>query len=74
MIIYLVERPKDNVLVTIMKNKNDNTYSYINLSKEHICPCRFNSIEDALSDMDNKIKSGEILRYREIRSVNYGFI
>lgn len=74
MIIYLVERPKDNVLVTIMKNKNDNTYSYINLSKEHICPCRFNSIEDALSDMNNKIKSGEILRYREIRSVNYGFI
>lgn len=34
-----------------MKNKIDNTYSYINLTKQHICPCKFNSIEDALEDL-----------------------
>ena len=50
--IYKVIRPKDTVLVTILKNKNDNTYSYVNLTKEHICPCRFNSIEEAINDMD----------------------
>lgn len=61
--IYYVQRPNDWVLVTIMKNKNDNTYSYINLTKKHICPCRFKSIEDALDDMNKKIKTGEVISY-----------
>lgn len=60
---YLVERPNENVVVTILKNKSDNTYSYVNLTKEHICPCRFVSEEEALHDMDQKIESGEILCY-----------
>ena len=60
---YLVERPNGNVVVSILKNKSDNAYSYVNLTKEHICPCRFVSEEEALRDMDQKIESGEILRY-----------
>lgn len=61
--LYLVERPNGNVVVTILRNKSDNTYSYVNLTKGHICPCRFVSEEEALHDMDQKIKSGEILHY-----------
>ena len=60
---YLVERPNGNVIVTILSNKSDHTYSYVNLTKGHICPCRFASEEEALHDMDQKIKSGKILRY-----------
>ena len=60
---YLVERPNGNVVVAILRNKSDNTYSYVNLTKGHICPCRVVSEEEALHDMDRKIKSGEILRY-----------
>ena len=60
---YLVERPNGNVIVTILSNKSDHTYSYVNLTKGHICPCRFASEEEALHYMDQKIKSGEILRY-----------
>ena len=30
---WLVERLKDEVVVTIMKNKLDGTYSFINLTK-----------------------------------------
>lgn len=60
---YLVERPNGNVIVTILSNKSDHTYSYVNLTKGHICPCRFASEEEALHDMDQKIKSVEILRY-----------
>lgn len=60
---YLVERPNGNVIVTILSNKSDHTYSYVNLTKGHICPCRFASEEEALHDMVQKIKSGEILRY-----------
>ena len=64
---WLVERPKDEVVVTIMKNKLDGTYSFVNLTKEHICPCKFESVDDALKDIDEKINSGEVIRYFELR-------
>lgn len=60
---YLVTRPNDTVEVLLMQNKNDHTYSYVNLTKGHICPCRFLSVEDAIKDMDNLIEKGEIIRY-----------
>lgn len=64
---WLVKQPKDEVVVTIMKNKLDGTYSFINLTKEHICSCKFESADDALKDIDEKIKSGEVIRYFELR-------
>ena len=41
--IYKITRITDIVYVTILKNKIDNTYSFVNLSKEHICTCKFKS-------------------------------
>lgn len=64
---WLVNRPKDEVVVAVMKNKVDNTYSFINLTKEHICPCKFKSIDDALKDMDERVENGEINYYFELR-------
>lgn len=64
---WLVNRPKDEVVVAVMKNKVDSTYSFINLTKEHICPCKFESIDDALKDMDEKVENGEINYYFELR-------
>lgn len=61
--IYLVRRKSGNVVVSIMRNKSDNTYSFVNLTKNHICPCRFDSVEDAVKDMDEKILNGEIIGY-----------
>ena len=63
---WLVERPHDSVVVTIMRNKSDNTYSFINLTKGHICSCRFDSVDDALKDMDKQIAEGKILKYTTI--------
>lgn len=63
---WKVIRPDDTVIVTILKNKNDGTYSYINLTKGHICPCRFGSIEEALNDMNVLQKQGRILSWEEL--------
>lgn len=63
---WLVKRQHDKVIVTIMKNKSDGTYSFINLTKEHICPCKFNSIDEALKDMDKLKDCGKILNYNEL--------
>lgn len=34
--VYLVIREKDSVIVSIMFNKLDHTYSFVNLTKGHI--------------------------------------
>ena len=63
---WLIRREEDDVVVTILKNKADNTYSFVNLTKEHICPCRFKCIEDAISDMERQKENGKIIRYFEV--------
>lgn len=63
---YLVKRNKGNVLVTILKNKSDNTYSFVNLTKGHICTCRFKTEEEAIQDLQSKVESGEIIGYEAI--------
>ena len=45
------------VNVLILKHKNTETYSYINLTKGHICPCKFNSVEEAIKDLENYIRN-----------------
>lgn len=70
--IYLVQRKSGNVIVSIMRNKSDNTYSFVNMTKGHICPCRFKSIEDAVKDMDEKILNGEIVGYFKLDDMKNG--
>ena len=74
---WLVKRENGNVIVTILRNKEDNTYSYVNLTKGHICPCRFNSVEEALGDMDKKIEEGTILSYKKLeedKELEYAYL
>lgn len=40
-------------IVMILPYKDTNKYSYVNLTKGHICPCVFSSIEEALKDLKN---------------------
>ena len=65
--IYKITRITDIVYVTILKNKIDNTYSFVNLSKEHICPCKFN---DALKDLRQQFEEGKIVIVDEIGTVS----
>ena len=59
MLIYQVIRPKDTVDEALIKHKIDGKLSYVNLTKGHICPCKFDSVKDALADMDKQILEGE---------------
>lgn len=63
---YCIVRPDDVVLVLLLINKNDKTYSFINLTKGHICSCRFNSIEDAENDLNAYIKLGKVEWWKKI--------
>lgn len=64
--IYHVIRNKGDVFVSIMFNKSDKSYQFVNLTKGHICSCRFKTVEDAINDMQSKKDSGEIIDFIEI--------
>lgn len=51
-----VKRTNGDVVVQICRNKSDNTYSFVNLTKNHICECRFSTVDEAIEDM-NKYKN-----------------
>lgn len=50
--------------IMICRNKSDNTFSFVNLSKSHICTCKFDTIEDALKDL---YETEEVLHYAFIK-------
>lgn len=66
---YIVKRPKDTVEVLILPNKDGSGYQYVNLSKGHICPCKFETEYMAVMDMMNKVESGEIESFEELPDV-----
>lgn len=49
--------------VLLLKNKESDSYSFVNLTKEHICPCKFDSIADGIRDLEKYIKEGKIISY-----------
>lgn len=48
-----VKRQYDIVKVCLMKHKTGG-WSFINLTKKHICPCIFNSVGEAIEDLINQ--------------------
>lgn len=62
--VYFVRRPEnDDVVVFVMLNRVDNKYHFVNLTKGHICECAFDTVEDALEDMEKLKNEGKILEY-----------
>lgn len=57
---YVKRNGKDDVIVSIMYNKADNKYHFVNLSKNHICACGFETTEEAIADMEQRKNNGSI--------------
>ena len=49
----ILYKDKKISIVTILPHKDTGKYSYVNITKGHICPCQFDSAEDALKDLEN---------------------
>lgn len=61
---FIVKKPDgEESVVVIFKNKSDGTYSFVNLTKEHICSCKFKTIEEAIQDMNDRLRKGLIESY-----------
>lgn len=61
--IITVVRPKDTVKVSILYDKNTNKYAFVNLTKGHICSCRFASEVEALADLERHRQQGKVLSW-----------
>lgn len=59
---YIFKR-NETLDVLLLPHKGTNMYSFVNLSKGHICPCLFPSIDAAIADLDDRQKRGLILKY-----------
>lgn len=64
--LYCVKKNTGNVIVAIMYSRSDNKYHFVNLTKDHICECGFESIEAAIYDMELKRLNGELIDYFKI--------
>ena len=61
---FIVKKPDgEESVVVIFRNKSDGTYSFVNLTKEHIYSCKFKTIDEAIQDMNDRLKKGLIESY-----------
>lgn len=55
MIQFNVHRRDGNFRVAILIFKSDHKYSFVNLTKGHICPCKFDSEEAAVEELTSQV-------------------
>lgn len=64
--LYLVIRKKGNVVVSIMFNRYNGSYHFVNLTQGHICSCEFETVSDAIADMQTKKDNADIIDFIHI--------
>lgn len=57
----IVSRTDGEVTVALLPHKDGSGWSFVNLSKGHICPCKFTSKEEGMADLDVQPK---VLNYK----------
>ena len=63
-IMFRVHKKSGDAVVLLLPSKEKPVYySFVNLTKGHICPCKFESIAAAIEDMESKKIAGEIISY-----------
>lgn len=61
---FLVLKSDSSVAdVILLRHKGTEQYSFVNLTKGHICSCRFDTVEEAIKDMEARKNQGKILNY-----------
>ena len=54
--------------ILLLKHKTFQGYSFVNLTKGHICPCVFKTEEEALNDLEKYKQSCKIINYETMDS------
>lgn len=62
-VIIVTKNNGTKCVCTIMRHKFTKKYSFVNITKGHICSCEFNTQEEAIEDLYNKYNNKEIAQY-----------
>ena len=61
--IYKNKTTKNTVICMLIPSKDNSYYSFVNISKGHICKCKFKTYEDGIEDLNNQVRLGKVLSY-----------
>jgi hypothetical protein len=64
--VFHIKRPNDEIEVVLVKYREEDKFSFVNLTKGHICPCIFKSENEAIEDLNKYKRLGKIIDYYEI--------
>lgn len=59
-ILYINKPDGNDYIVLLMQHKITREWSFVNLTKEHICPCKFKTYEEAIDDLEQHVKDGRV--------------
>lgn len=65
MLRYLVVRDFDNEEVLLLPQKDGSGWTYVNITKGHICPCKFATIEEALIDCTSRSNVKQMIKLED---------
>lgn len=54
MYIKVNRRNRQDCIVMLCKDRATEKWCFVNLTTEHVCDCRFDSIDDAIADMEKR--------------------
>ena len=54
MYIKVIRRNRPDSIVMLCKDRATKKWCYVNLTTEHVCSCRFDTIDDAMADIKKR--------------------
>ena len=54
MYIKVIRRNRPDCIVMLCQDRTTKKWCFVNLSTEHVCACRFDTIDDAFADMKKR--------------------
>ena len=67
MIQFKVYKENETLDVLLLRHKGTDKYIFVNLTIGHICSCVFNSVDDALKDIEDRKQKGLLIDYKIIK-------
>ncbi len=65
MYIKVKRRNRPGCIVMLCQDRTTKKWCFVNLSTEHVCTCRFDTIDDAIADLN---KRAEVVGYSVIEN------
>ena len=60
---FIVHKETEDLDVLLLRHKGTDKWSFVNMTKGHICQCIFDSIEDAMKDIEDRKAKGLLIDY-----------